>query len=379
MGLTFDVARRVTFTVVGAEPATERFVTAQMDPYAPTSAPERPAGVIIEYADSASAGRLTELVNPANDGLTTGSTPSGHCVVVAGRACLLPVPGASQARFVLDPGFPLSKVFRGAVRPALQLALLEAGAVAIHAACVTMDGSAIAVAGWSESGKTETALALMEVGGRFVSDKWTVVDAGARAGTFPINVGVRRWVLDSLPILRKALPRVARVQLGCAGVAAAVMRPVRGPIGKVRAGRMVTETIARGIALADRAALTPTQIAAAYDHEMDPAGSFPLETVVLLATVPGDDITVDVVDARWAARRLARSAAYERRGYFELFERARFATADEQPQSVRLAVEQREEAFLADALAGVRLLRVRAPFPADPRLIAAAILEHGGR
>jgi hypothetical protein len=376
--VTFDIARRVTLDVVGADPATERFVTAQMDPYLPGSASERRAGVLIEYAEDGAASQLTELVNPANDGTTTASTASRHCIVVAGRVCALPTTGATSAHFVLDPGFPLSSVFRGAIRPALQLALLDADAVAIHAACVAMDGAAIAVAGWSESGKTETGLALMELGGRFVSDKWTVVGGDATAGTFPINVGVRRWVLDSLPRLRKALPRVARVQLGCAGVAAAVTRPVRGPGAKGRLGRMVTTTIDRGIALADRAALTPTQIAAAYGQEMDPDESPPLGTVVLLSTVPGTAITVDEVDAGWAARRLARSAAYERRGYFELFERSRFATADEQATSFRLAVEQREEAFLAGVLAGVKLLRVRAPFPADPRPIATAILEQSG-
>ena len=334
--------------------------------------------MLIQYAEHGSAERVTELVNPANDGTTTAATASGHSLVVGGRACVLPVPGEATSRFVLDSAFPLSKIFRGAVRPALQIALLEADAVAIHAACVEMDGVAIAVAGWSESGKTETALALMEVGARFVSDKWTVVGADTSAGTFPITVGVRRWVLDSLPQLRAALPRGARVQLGCAGVAATVTRPVRGS-GGGRVGRRVTETIDRGIALADRAALTPTQIAAAYRHELNPVESPPLGTVALLSTVPGDGVTVDEVDARWAARRLARSAAYERRDYFELFERARFATADGQPTPFRLSVEQREEAFLADVLAGVTLLRVRAPFPADPRLIATAIMEQAGR
>ena len=377
--MTFDIAKRITLTVNGADAATERFVTAQMDPYAPVSAPERGAGVAIEYAEERAADELIEIVNPANDGTTTASTPSRHCVVVGGRTCALPLAGAAQSHFVVDPGFPLSKVFRGAIRPALQLALLEADAVAIHAACVAMDGSAIAVAGWSESGKTETALALMERGGRFVSDKWTVVGGDATAGTFPITVGVRGWVLDSLPELRKALPRVARVQLGCAGVAATVTRPVRGSGTKGRVGRAVTETIERGIALADRAALTPTQIAAAYGHEMSPAESPPLGTVVLLSTVPGTDVTVDEVDATWAARRLARSAAYERRSYYELFERARFATADGEETPFRLRVEQREEAFLTRVLGGVRLLRVRAPFPADPRPIAAAILEEVGR
>lgn len=370
--MTFDIARRVSLRITGTDADTEQFMIRQMDPCAPGEAPRRAATVLIEYA--ATPAEIDELVNPANDGRTTAATGPRHCIVVSGRACVLPEPGSATARFVLDEGFPLQRIVRLAIRPALQLACLESDAVAIHGACVAIDGSAVAVAGWSETGKTETALALLEMGATFVSDKWTVVGADATASTFPISVGVRRWALASLPTLREALPATVRVQMGCAGVVDAVTRPARS-LG----GRRVGQVLARGIALADRAALTPSQIAAAYGHAIDPGDSPPLGLLVLLATSAGGAITVDDVDADWAARRLARSAAYERRAYFDLFDRARFLTGADEPVPYRLAVERREEAFLARALDGVRVLRVRAPFPADPKRVADAVMEHRRR
>jgi serine kinase of HPr protein (carbohydrate metabolism regulator) len=57
----------------------------------------------------------------------------------------------------------------------MHLGLMRRDAVAVHSAAVEMDGQAVLIAGWSESGKTETALALMEAGARFVSDKRTVL------------------------------------------------------------------------------------------------------------------------------------------------------------------------------------------------------------
>ena len=65
----------------------------------------------------------------------------------------------------------------------LQLGHVARGAAVAHSAAVVLDGRAVLVAGWSESGKTETALALMEDGARFLSDKWTVLAPTARRGS----------------------------------------------------------------------------------------------------------------------------------------------------------------------------------------------------
>src|SRR5204862_272952 len=90
------------------------------------------------------------------------------------------------AIFAAEPGFPIARAFGRVVRPTLQLAMLARGGAAVHSAAVELDGKAVLVAGWSESGKTETALALVEEGARFLSDKWTfVAEDGIRPGLHP--------------------------------------------------------------------------------------------------------------------------------------------------------------------------------------------------
>lgn len=375
MSITFDVAGRVTLNLFGAEAATERRIAQAMDPCRPVEQIDRAAGLTIECG--AEVAECHELLNPARDATTTGAAAAAHVLVHSTARITLPRHDRPQATIRISPGGSVTSIVRSVIRPALQVLMLDAEAVAIHAACVEMDGEAVAVAGWSETGKTEVALALMELGGRFVSDKWTVVGDDGSAGTFPIGVGVRRWVLDALPTLRSALPASARIRMGGAAVAGIVTSPLRR-LGGGRVGRLVAGQLSRGIAIADRASLTPSEIADAYGHGLDPAATRPLRAVVILSTIPGGEIRVDEVTPEWAARRLARSAQYERRGYFDLLERARYAEGGD-ATSLRGAVEGREEALLGRVLDGVRLYHLSLPFPSDPRPAAAAIAERVAR
>jgi hypothetical protein len=80
------------------------------------------------------------------------------------------------------------------VRSIARRALPGAGAVAVHASLVEVDGQGVVIAGWSESGKTEAALGLAaRLGGRFISDKWVVLD-GEGSWPHPGVAGLRDWV-----------------------------------------------------------------------------------------------------------------------------------------------------------------------------------------
>lgn len=376
MSLTFDIAGRVHLTVVGADADAERSIARHLDPCPPSEASVHRTGLRVECG--AQIPTPHELINPARDGVTTGSGDGEHLLVRPGGNVVLPRHDGSELVARVPDGGVVSSVMRSVIRPALQLALVDAGAVAIHGACVDLDGGAIAVAGWSETGKTEVALGLMELGGRFISDKWTVVGDDGSAGTFPIGVGVRRWVLGSLPTLRAALPGRAKARMRGARVMDVLSAPLRH-LGGGAIGSLVGGTVARGVMLADRVALSPTAIAGAYGHQMNAAATTPLRTVVVLSTIPaGGDLRIDEVDAHWAAQRLARTAQYERREYFDLLERARYASPSP-GGSLRADIEQREQSFLTDVLGGVRLLRVQVPFPADPRPVAAAIAERAAK
>jgi hypothetical protein len=247
-------------------------------------------------------------------------------------------------------------------------------AVVVHASAVSIDGRAILVGGWSESGKTEIALALAEAGAEFISDKWTIVRADGTVCPFPASVGIRRWVLPYLPRLRARLPRLARVQIVGAAAASLASRPIRRSSGNAllrEAGALST----RLVAMADRVALSLDQVRAAYGTSGDVKTPVPLGLVVLLSTAaPGKSPEVVSVDSGTVARRLAQAAGFERRAYFSVTERVRYGGAS-QDRTDGPAVTGIETNLLQARLAAIGLLEVRTPFPGDPRRVVEPIFR----
>jgi hypothetical protein len=357
--------------VTGLDKRGQRAVAAQLDPFAPSSAAD--LDVVLACAALTRPLDIIELHNAAGDATVTGWNGARLHLRESGRWCRLPdLLHGGPMRFELEPGFPLGPAFRGLVRPALQIALLRRGHVAVHGTSVELDGRGILVAGWSESGKTETALALMERGGSFLTDKWTVVGADRTLTAFPIGVGVRRWVLPYLPRLSAGLPGRSRAQFALAATVDATSGPLRRR-ARGRVGSLLADTVEHAVALADRAALTPSQLRAAYRQEDEPGRRVPLTCVALLLNVDSDDVCVKQADPAWAAERLARSAAFERRPWFALQERARYAAPGQVPDEHVEAVVARECALLEPALTSTQVLVVKAPFPVDPRRAAEAI------
>ena len=372
--MIYDIAAALRLVADGDD-ALARYLAKELDPYVPIDdVDDREPVADIRIAER---GRLeTSLVdvqNPAGDGRITGWDGRELTLVIASRTCTVPALATSGVlEFRYEQGFPLARVFGRIVRPAIQLAAGRNGAIATHASGVTYDGRGLIVGGWSESGKTETALALMELGAQFVSDKWTIVRPDGTIACFPISVGVRRWVLQYLPTLRRNLPSAAKSQLRVAGAAATLSRPFRRLRPSTHIGQLTIGALDRSVALVERAALHPSDLSAAYGQK-PPTDTPPLGAVVMLTTVPDGKISATTADPGWAARRLARAASYERRAFFELNRRARYADPaldgwlDQE-------IEEAEATKLAETFAGVPLIEARAPFPTDPRRVAEAIL-----
>jgi hypothetical protein len=336
----------------------------ELDPCVPQTSggAEEPLLTIRERTDRPS---LRELQNLAGDGWMTGHDGERLFVLAAGRTCSVP---GGEGLIDVEPGFPTRRLM-SIVRPALQWLLLERGTPVLHAACVELDGRAVLVAGWSESGKTETALALVERGASFLSDKWTILLPGVRAGAFPIGVGIRRWVLQYLPKLRSGLPGGARRQLHLAAVASAATAPIRGRSWRGPFG-LAVEVTRRAVELGDRAGLTPTELRAAYGETNDPLRTPPIGLIAVLRNSGSPGVKVDDGVAARLAIRLAVSAATEREPFMALRRRAAYAEALA-PSSADLI--SRDAAAVEAAIAGVPLVEVTAPFPTDPREVAREI------
>jgi len=342
-------------------------VRAALDPWHPVAG-NHPADVTIERL--CEPPRLVEVQNPAGDGLVTGWSGSQLYIRAAGRWCLVPAPAfEGPFAFACESEFPVGAVMRSFVRPALQIAATAHGAVVVHGGAAVLDGRAVIVAGWSESGKTETVLALLEQGASFLSDKWTVVRADGTTACFPITVGIRRWMLGHAPRLRAALPAPGRLRLRlAAGLAAVARTPLRVHL----IGRPAGDALERLVVTAERVSISPTALAAAYGAP-PPTETVPLGALVVLTTTPSGNPAAAYVDAAWAARRLARSATYERRSYLDLDRRARYAHASEARAEVVAEIEAREESRLRVLLERVPVIEMRTPFPCDPHRIVKAI------
>jgi hypothetical protein len=371
--ICYDVAGRVSLGVVGNDEPALTTVARQMDPLSPTTAPTPAPDVVLDLTGSGSAAVL-EVHNPARDGTTTAWDGRDLRLLAGRSSCAVRgLPEDSPLTLSADPDFPLGTLFRRLIRPALQTSSVRHGAVAVHSAAVEVDGRAVLVAGWSETGKTETALALMEGGARWISDKWTLVGTDREASTFPVNVGVRRWVLPYLPRLASSLPRSVRAQVAVAGAVALTSRPLRRRGSRSGLLLSAAEAADRAVGLVDRAALTQSQIRQAYGQTDDPVRRVPLGGVVLLSSIPEDDVSIEAARPEWAADRLALSGAYERHDWYLLQDRLRYADPSAVVGAARQRAVDAERGILARALDEVPLLSVRAPFPVDPRRVADAV------
>jgi len=201
MSTAFLVGERLAVRLDASDPAVVRYLCAEMDPYRPAQTPSPQPDAVIEAADPAFAPRFRDVQNPANDGRVTAIDEEDDIYLVHGEGwCRVRLSAsASPALLTYSPGFPLGRVYGPLLRPALHGRLLDHDAAAVHSATVELDGSGVAIAGWSESGKTETALALMEQGARFLSDKWTILAPS--------------WIEDPTPAIESLRARVMRLPL----------------------------------------------------------------------------------------------------------------------------------------------------------------------
>jgi hypothetical protein len=370
----FDIAGVLTLGLDDADAVTRRLVVTELDPFPPLPTGAE-ADLVLECAADGWRPALVDIHGLAADGSISASDGRSMYVVVDDRVASFPDPWRDdKLRFVYQPGFPVVRIFSSLIRPTIQMGMLLRQAATVHATSVEIDGSAILVAGWSESGKTETALALMEREARFLSDKWTVVSADGWAAPFPISVGVRRWVLPYLPTLRGAMPRRSSARFLASGAARAAITPILRSRGHGRIAGLAGQAARQGLALADRVALTTTELRNIYGQRDDATRRIPVRMVVLLTTVPaGTRPRIQKADRGWVIERLARAAAFERRAFYAWQERAAFAFPSRSTDpSIWI---DRERRLLDEAVGSAELVNVEVPFPTDPRPVADMIRE----
>jgi len=368
-------ARRAAFTVgagvVGVESSDTLWAAAVASGLggSPLEPDARQPDLVVRTTESRP--RMLDVQNPARDGTSTATDGDVAYLLVGNAWCSVPAPWRSGPVVIeCSPSFPTRTLLDRVALPTLQVLMPFRGAAAIHGTGCAVGSRGVVVAGWSESGKTETALALCESGAAFVSDKWTAVAPDRRLSALPATVGIRRWVVPHLPRLGAAIRPLPRAQLRAAGIADAVLTRVRRAVPDAAAVGDALDRVERVRALADRAALTQAEVRSIYPTTTpDPPI---LNEVVFLTVWEDDHVKAEPANVEDVARRLSLSAAYERRGLFELHERWSFGGQSE-IRDVRALVRTAEEATLRVLLSSADVTAVHSPFPVDPHRVVEAV------
>lgn len=115
----------------------------------------------------------------------------------------------------------------------VNLCVLSNGGLPLHAAAFEMGGVGVVVTGWSKGGKTESLLAALDAGARYVGDEWVYLfDGGRRAIGVPEPIRVWDWYLDQLTTIRPRLSTGDRVRSSAlAGAVGACERTEHAPVG----------------------------------------------------------------------------------------------------------------------------------------------------
>lgn len=305
-----DLRGRATIRLVDAGPADLRAVRRQLGPLPEagtgTGAPGPEPDVTIRFVDRLEARGPVRRIGP--DALLLGDA----FVVTRGRRqseVRVQVPvhtlGSAPATLVAERG-GASIPF---LLPILAASLLARGIAPAHASAFLADGQGVFVSGWAKGGKSETLLAFLTHGARYVGDEWLFVDpTGPVMYGPPEPIRLWDWQLAQVPDLRRHVGGTDRVRLlGAEGVSTALGAISRTPgLG----GSAIGDAARRGRAVVDRQRSRQFAVADLFGPGAIHAAAAPIERVVLVSGSDEDAVRADV-DPDEAAARVAATTAHE--------------------------------------------------------------------
>jgi hypothetical protein len=282
-----------------------------------------------------------------------------------------------QVQIVCETGLPAVPL----LIPILNLAVLSKGAVPLHASAFDYKGMGVLVTGWSKGGKTETLLAFMANGARYVGDEWVYLSSdGRRMVGIPEPIRVWDWHLQDLPQYRAQVGWDDRVRLRALKLMVrSTERIISNGAGHrsapVRLMSRMTPLLKRQLCVD----LPPQEL---FGQGLGVPMGTP-DKVFFVASHEAPDITVLPIDPQEIARRMVFSLQEERLPFMSYYLKFRFAFPEARNELIERAEELQRER-LTQVLADKEAYAVYHPYPPSiPALFDAlsplALEEEQGR
>jgi hypothetical protein len=253
----------------------------------------------------------------------------------------------NKCEIVCESGLPAVPL----LIPIINLTVLAKGAIPLHASAFTYNGTGVLITGWSKGGKTETLLAFMAHGARYIGDEWVYISAdGRRMYGIPEPIRLWNWHLEYVPQYRRLVRLKDRLRLRALQLASLLSRAVpRAPVV-----RRVTSILKRQ-SFVD---LHPEEL---FGRRLGTlAGD--LGKVFFAVSHDAPDVSVQPVDPQEVARRMVFSLQHERLDLMSYYLKFRFAFPEASNDLIDRA-ERLQREGLARVLAGKDTFSVHHPYP----------------
>jgi len=235
--------------------------------------------------------------------------------------------------------------------PVVNLTALARGAIPLHASAFSYNGTGVLITGWSKGGKTETLLAFMARGARYIGDEWVYVSGdGRRMFGIPEPVRVWNWHLEYVPQYRRLVSLGDRLRLRAIESARLLGRGVPS-----------TRLVRRVPAILKRQAFVDMQPEELCGGRLGTlSGS--LDKVFFAVSHDTPDVAVQAVDPQEVAGRMVFSLQHERLDFMSYYLKFRFAFPAAANDLIEGA-ETLERERLARVLAGKDTFSLSHPYP----------------
>ena len=241
----------------------------------------------------------------------------------------------------------------------INLTALSNGGVALHASAFEHEGRGVVATGWSKGGKTESLLAFLARGARYVADEWVYLDpASRRAGGLREPVRVWDWHLTEMQDLRQQASLVDRTRLRTLRLAAGL------PFSRVPGGSRVSHVVDTHRYVD----LPPEQLGiGSFD-----GGTTTLERLFLVTSTDQPGTSVRPADPLEVADRMVGSLAFERLPLLSWYHAFRYAFPTVRNRRLEDASTLERERLRA-AFDGVATFAVDHPYPVSLHDLGAAM------
>jgi hypothetical protein len=350
--IDYDLHGLAGIRLLGAGPREAAAVDRQLGPIrAPL---EREPDIVVRFVDALDVSGPVRLLGLQEAGYSDDAFLILRSRHKARARVALPLQDAGgRCEIVCERGLPAVPL----LIQVLNLTVLSAGALPLHASAVVADGCGLVVTGWSKGGKTEAVLAFTARGARFVGDEWVYVEpGGTTVHGIPEPLRLWDWQLRQLPDVRARVGAGDRLRLELLRVAEAGAR-------RAARGRRMRHAAERAGAFAARlrhADVAPERLLRGGAVAL----SGPFDRLFLIGSWERPDIVARPIEPGEVARRMAASLHYERGPLLDAYAQFRFAFPERRNPRIEAAAE-RERELLGRVFAGKPAYLVQHPYPVD--------------